>query len=73
MHHDAKINNVLLDNKDCGICVIDLDTVMPGYIISDWSDMVRTYVCPVSEEESDFSKIYVGKDYFWCHSGGIFK
>ncbi|HMT77126.1 MAG: aminoglycoside phosphotransferase family protein [Saprospiraceae bacterium] len=64
MHHDAKISNVLLDNKDCGICVIDLDTVMPGYIISDWGDMVRTYVCPVSEEESDFSKIYVRKDYF---------
>lgn len=64
MHHDAKISNVLLDKEDRGLCVIDLDTVMPGYIISDWGDMVRTYVCPVSEEEPDFNKIAIRKEYF---------
>lgn len=64
MHHDAKISNVLLDEKDGGLCVIDLDTVMPGYIFSDWGDMLRTYVCPVSEEEGDFSKIIIRKEYF---------
>ncbi len=58
-HHDTKISNVLFDPGDKGICVIDLDTVMPGYFISDVGDMMRTYLCPVSEEEKDFSKITV--------------
>ncbi|GEP92220.1 Phosphotransferase enzyme family protein [Chitinophaga terrae (ex Kim and Jung 2007)] len=65
MHHDTKINNVLLNKTTFeGICVCDLDTLMPGKIISDLGDMVRTYVCPVSEEESDFSKIVVREAYF---------
>jgi len=50
-HHDTKISNVLLDKDDKGLCVIDLDTVMPGYFISDLGDMMRTYLSPVSEEE----------------------
>ncbi len=63
-HHDTKISNVLFDEKDKGICVIDLDTVMPGYFISDVGDMMRTYLCPVGEEESDFSKIIVRKEFY---------
>lgn len=63
-HHDTKISNILFDNNNRGLCVIDLDTVMPGYFISDIGDMMRTYLCPVSEEEKDFSKITVRDDYF---------
>ena len=63
-HHDTKISNVLFDNQDKGLCVIDLDTVMPGYFISDVGDMMRTYLSPVSEEEKDFSKIEVRPDFF---------
>lgn len=63
-HHDTKISNVLFDNKGKGLCVIDLDTVMPGYFISDVGDMMRTYLSPVSEEEADFSKIQIREDYF---------
>lgn len=63
-HHDTKISNVLFDKKDRGICVIDLDTVMPGYFISDTGDMLRTYLSPVSEEEKDFSKIEIREEYF---------
>jgi thiamine kinase-like enzyme len=63
-HHDTKISNVLFDENDKGICVIDLDTLMPGYFISDVGDMLRTYLSPVSEEEKDFSKIEVREDYF---------
>jgi Ser/Thr protein kinase RdoA (MazF antagonist) len=55
-HHDTKISNVLFDSNGKGICIIDLDTVMPGYFISDVGDMMRTYLSPVSEEEKDFSK-----------------
>lgn len=63
-HHDTKISNVLFDTHDKGLCVIDLDTVMPGYFISDMGDMMRTYLSPVSEEEKDFSKINIRTDFF---------
>ena len=63
-HNDTKISNVLFNDQGNGICVIDLDTVMPGYFISDVGDMMRTYLCPVSEEETDFSKIDIREDFY---------
>ncbi|MEO8582547.1 MAG: phosphotransferase [Flavitalea sp.] len=63
-HHDTKISNVLFDQTDHALCVIDLDTVMAGYFISDVGDMMRTYLCPVSEEEKDFSKIEIRDDFY---------
>lgn len=63
-HHDTKISNVLFDENEKGICVIDLDTVMPGYFISDVGDMLRTCLSPVSEEEKDFSKIRVREEFY---------
>jgi Ser/Thr protein kinase RdoA (MazF antagonist) len=63
-HHDTKISNVLFDNEDKGLCVIDLDTVMPGYFISDVGDMMRTYLSPANEEETDLTKIEVRVDFF---------
>ncbi|MDQ2863267.1 MAG: aminoglycoside phosphotransferase family protein [Bacteroidota bacterium] len=63
-HHDTKISNVLFDPNDKGLCVIDLDTVMPGYFISDVGDMIRTYLSPVPEEEKDFSKIEIREEYY---------
>jgi Phosphotransferase enzyme family len=63
-HHDTKISNVLFDENDNGLCVIDLDTVMPGYFISDVGDMMRTYLSPANEEEKDFEKIVIREDYF---------
>jgi len=63
-HHDTKISNVLFDDKDKGICVIDLDTVMSGYFISDIGDMMRTYLSPANEEEKDFARIEVREDFF---------
>src|SRR5690606_6751457 len=52
------------DNQYKGLCVIDLDTVMPGYFISDVGDMMRTYLSAVSEEETDFNKIAIRKEFF---------
>ncbi len=63
-HHDTKISNVLFDENNNGLCVIDLDTVMPGYIISDVGDMLRTYLSPANEEEQDMSKIIIRKEVF---------
>lgn len=58
VHNDTKINNVLFDRTTGKtVAVIDLDTLMPGYFIYDLGDMVRTFVCPVSEEEGDLTKI----------------
>lgn len=64
MHHDTKISNILFDRADKALCVIDLDTVMPGYFISDVGDMMRTYLPPVSEEEQDLSFVVVRPEYF---------
>ena len=69
-HHDSKINNVLFDENDKGLCVIDLDTVMPGYFISDFGDMMRTYLSLASEEEKDFSKIEIRDEYFKAIADG---
>lgn len=69
-HHDTKISNVLFDEQGKGLCVIDLDTVMPGYFISDVGDMMRTYLSPANEEEKDFSKIEVREDFFKAIANG---
>jgi Ser/Thr protein kinase RdoA (MazF antagonist) len=63
-HHDTKISNVLFDDRENGICIIDLDTLMPGYFISDLGDMMRTYLSPAGEEEKDFSKIEIRDNFF---------
>lgn len=65
MHNDTKINNILFDSQSRKVvCVIDLDTLMPGYFIYDLGDMVRTFVSPVSEEEQDLAKITFRKDIY---------
>lgn len=69
-HHDSKISNVLFDINNHGLCVIDLDTVMPGYFISDFGDMMRTYLSPVSEEEKTFSRIEIREEYFKAIADG---
>src|SRR5579862_416427 len=57
-HNDTKFNNVLLDDATGeGICVIDLDTVMPGLAPYDFGDMVRTTTSPAKEDEQDLSKV----------------
>lgn len=59
VHHDTKINNVLMDKVTLrGLCVIDLDTVMPGTILSDVGDMIRTFTPNASEEEKSLSDLH---------------
>lgn len=64
IHHDTKINNVLFDDKQNALCLVDLDTVMPGYYLSDVGDMMRTYLSPANEEEKDMEKIIIRTDFF---------
>ncbi|MEZ4773950.1 MAG: aminoglycoside phosphotransferase family protein [Bacteroidia bacterium] len=70
-HNDTKINNVLLDvSTGDGVCVIDLDTVMPGSVIYDFGDMVRTFTSPSPEDETDLSKVYLRMDIFHALTEG---
>ncbi len=67
-HNDTKINNVIFDGeikkRPSALCVIDLDTVMPGSILFDFGDMVRSTTCPASEDERDLNKISVDTGLF---------
>lgn len=64
-HNDTKLNNVLLDEKTAeGICVIDLDTTMPGSALYDFGDMVRTAVPSTREDDPDLTMIDVRLDRF---------
>jgi thiamine kinase-like enzyme len=58
-HNDTKINNVLFSTSTGkGLCVIDLDTVMPGTVLSDFGDMVRSFTNSADEDEPDLRKVF---------------
>jgi hypothetical protein len=60
VHNDCKLNNVLFDDRSAeGLCVIDLDTVMPGSVLADFGDLARTAACPAPEDEPDLSRVHV--------------
>lgn len=57
-HNDTKLNNVMMDSEtDEAVCVIDLDTVMPGLSAYDFGDLVRTATSSAAEDETDLSKV----------------
>ena len=57
-HNDTKLNNVLMDDKTGeGVCIIDLDTVMPGLSINDFGDSIRFGANHCAEDETDLSKV----------------
>ncbi|HEY5657050.1 MAG TPA: phosphotransferase [Myxococcota bacterium] len=65
VHNDCKINNVLFDDASSeALCVVDLDTVMPGRVLSDFGDLARTATCPAPEDETDLSRVRVDLDLF---------
>lgn len=64
-HNDTKLNNVMLEDETGeGICVIDLDTCMPGLSLYDFGDMVRTAARPTAEDERDLDKVVADIDMF---------
>ena len=57
-HNDTKINNVMIDNVSGeGVCIMDLDTVMPGFALYDFGDLVRTTTISCAEDEQDLSRV----------------
>jgi hypothetical protein len=70
-HNDTKFNNILLDENDKALCVIDLDTVMTGYVHYDFGDAIRTAANTASEDEKDLSKIKMDINLFEAYSRGF--
>lgn len=65
MHHDAKISNILFSKKTGRlVCIVDYDTVMPGYFFSDIGDMIRSCCSTVPESGPDVEKIRIRKSIY---------
>jgi len=72
-HNDTKFNNILFDENDKALCVIDLDTVMPGYPAYDFGDSIRTIVNTAAEDEKELQKIDVNMQFFRAFTSGFMK
>lgn len=73
-HNDTKLNNVMLDAKTGkGVCVIDLDTVMPGLSVNDFGDSIRFGANTASEDETDLSKVSLDLGLYERYTAGFLK
>ena len=71
-HNDTKLNNIMIDNiTGKGICVIDLDTVMPGLAMNDFGDSIRFGASTAAEDEPDLSKVSCSMDLFEIYVKGF--
>lgn len=72
VHNDPKFNNILID-KDTKekICIIDLDTVMPGSVLYDYGDGIRSIILDCNEDEAQYNKITINLDKFKAFSDGF--
>jgi hypothetical protein len=70
-HNDTKLNNVLFDNDDNAVCVIDLDTVMPGLSLYDFGDTIRTAANTGEEDEADPGRIQFDLGVFRAYTEGF--
>lgn len=71
-HNDTKLNNVMFDaNTGECVCVIDLDTVMPGLALYDFGDSIRFGASTACEDEQDLDKVYMDIDYFAAYAKGF--
>jgi hypothetical protein len=70
-HNDTKCNNVLIDDATgAGLCVIDLDTVMPGLAVNDFGEAVRTGAATAAEDERDLARVGLRLDLFEAYARG---
>ena len=73
-HNDTKLNNILFDEVTTEpVCVIDLDTVMPGYSVNDFGDSIRFGANTAVEDETDLSKVSLDLDLFRTYAEGFLK
>ncbi|MCC6095200.1 MAG: aminoglycoside phosphotransferase family protein, partial [Eubacterium sp.] len=72
VHNDTKLNNIMIDNlTHQGICIIDLDTVMPGYVMNDFGDSIRFGASTALEDETDLSKVNLDISAFEAYTKGF--
>lgn len=71
-HNDTKFNNILFDKDGKAICIIDLDTVMSGYVLNDFGDAVRTLSNTTSEDEQDVSLLKFNMELYKKFASGYF-
>jgi hypothetical protein len=70
-HNDTKLDNVLIDDQSGkSICVIDLDTVMPGPVLYDFGDSIRSGANPAVEDDEDLNHVYLDLTLFECYARG---
>ena len=69
-HCDTKVNNILFDTEDKVLCVVDLDTVMPGYVLSDFGDFIRTGANTGAEDDKNLDNVGVNLDIFEAYAKG---
>lgn len=72
-HCDTKVNNMLFDENGDVLCVIDLDTVMPSYVFSDFGDFLRTAANPVAEDAPEVEKVDFRMDIFEAFARGYIR
>lgn len=72
-HCDTKVNNMMFDKNDRVLCVIDLDTVMPNFIFSDYGDFLRTAANFTAEDDPDLSKVGFNMDIFKAFTRGYLR
>ena len=72
-HCDTKVNNMMFDKQDNVLCVIDLDTVMPNFIFSDYGDFLRTAANFTAEDDPDLSKVGFNMDIFKAFTRGYLR
>ena len=71
-HNDTKYNNILMDiNTNEALCVIDLDTVMPGLSAYDFGDAIRFAASTAAEDETDLSKVNINMNYYEAFTKGF--
>jgi hypothetical protein len=70
-HNDTKFNNVMIDDQTGeGICIVDLDTVMPGLSLYDFGDAIRSMANTAAEDEADLSRVNFDLEVFRCYTRG---
>ena len=72
-HCDTKVDNILFDKEGQVLCVIDLDTVMPNFVFSDFGDFLRSAANTGAEDEADTSKVEFNMDIFRPFAEGYIK